>query len=94
MQVRISKPTKSSMQSADDNAKWLLEFVKKPYSRSKESLMGRISSNDMLSNEVKIFFQTLEEAIAFAEKKHYSYEIIRPKMAKIPKKNYASNFVS
>lgn len=91
MQVRISKPAKSAMQSADGNSKWLLEFVKKPGTRSKEPLMGRTFSKDM-SNELKIFFPTLEEATAFAEKKHYSYEVVKPKEAKIPKKSYTSNF--
>ncbi len=93
MQVRISQPTKSSMQSADSSNQWLLEFVKKPFSKSRESLMGRTSSNDM-SNEIKIIFPTLEKAIEFAKKKHYSYEIIQPKKAKISKKSYADNFIS
>lgn len=91
MQVRISKPAKSAMQSADGKDKWLLEFIKKPNSRFHEPLMGRNSSNDM-SNELKLFFSSLEEAKIFADKKNYSYEIIEPKKAKIPKKSYASNF--
>jgi hypothetical protein len=91
MQVRILKPARSAMQSADGNTKWLLEFVQIPASRSKELLMGRTSSNDM-SNEVKLFFSTLEEAIIFANKKHYSYEVIEPQEAILPKKSYASNF--
>jgi hypothetical protein len=91
MQVRISKPAKSAMQSADGNAKWLLEFVQIPASRSKEPLMGRTSSSDM-SNEVKLFFPTLEEATIFAKKKNYSYEVIEPQEAIIPKKSYTSNF--
>ena len=91
MQVRISKPTKSTLQSADGEGTWLLEFVKATDGRFKENLMGRTSSSDM-SNELKIKFSTLEEAIAFAEKKLYSYEVIKPKTPKIPKKSYASNF--
>ena len=91
MQVRISKPAKSAMQSADGNAKWLLEFVQISASRSKEPLMGRASSSDM-ANEVKLFFPTLEEAVMFAQKKHYSYEIIELQEAIIPKKSYSSNF--
>ena len=73
MQVRISKPAKSAMQSSDGEIRWQLEFVKKPERRFKESLMGRTSSSDM-SNEIKISFNTAEEAIAFAEKKGYQYE--------------------
>jgi hypothetical protein len=78
MQVRISKPARSTMQSADGNGSWLLEFVKKPEKRFKEPVMGRTSSSDM-SN-------------AFAEKKTYQYEIIAPKEPKLPKKSYSDNF--
>ena len=91
MQVRISKPAKSSMQSADGDLHWQLEFVKKPDRRFKEKTMGRTSSSDM-SNEVKMLFDTLEEAVFFAEKNSYQYEVITPKEAKIPKKSYTSNF--
>jgi len=91
MQVRISRPIKSAMQSADGNGKWLLEFVGNFNNRFKEKLMGRTSSSDM-SNEVKIYFSTIEEALAFAERKSYSYEVIKFKEPKIFKQNYASNF--
>jgi len=91
MQVRILKPTRSAMQSAHGNNKWLLEFVKQPHCKFKEATMGRTSSTDM-SNELKIFFQTLQQAVAFANKKALTYEIITPKEPKIPKKSYAANF--
>ena len=39
MQVRISKPTKSAMQSADGDDSWLLEFVTDSNSKFKEKLM-------------------------------------------------------
>ncbi len=91
MQVRILKPTKSSMQSANGNNKWLLEFVKQPQCKFKESMQGRTSSIDMY-NELKIFFPTLEQAIAFANKKALTYEVIKPKEPKTTKKSYAANF--
>ncbi len=91
MQARIFKPTRSAMQSADGNNKWLLEFVKQPNCQFKETTMGRTSSIDM-SNELKIFFPTLEQAIIFANKKALTYEIITPKKPKTPKKSYAANF--
>ena len=43
-------------------------------------------------NELKIFFPTLEQAIAFANKKALTYEVIKPKEPKTPKKSYAANF--
>jgi hypothetical protein len=68
MQVRILKPAKSAMQSAHADNKWLLEFVKQPHCKFKETTMGRTSSTDM-SNELKILFSTLQQAITFANKK-------------------------
>ena len=91
MQVRIYKPTKSAMQSAAGDGRWLLEFVKNNHNKFKEELMGRTSSYDM-SNEVKIFFSSMEEAITFANSKQYSYEVITPKKPILPKKSYAANF--
>ena len=91
MQVRISKPTKSTMQSGEGKVCWQLEFVKTSNKKFKESVMGRTSSSDM-SNEIRLSFDTLEEAVDFANKKSYQYEIVKPKKAKIPKKSYASNF--
>lgn len=91
MQVRIYKPTKSAMQSGDGNGLWLLEFVENPGSKFKEQLMGRTSSSDM-AGEVKIKFPSLEEAVRFAEKKNYDFEVIKPKERLLIKKSYASNF--
>jgi hypothetical protein len=91
MQVRILKPAKSAMQSAHADNKWLLEFVKQPRCKFKEATMGRTSSTDM-SNELKILFSTLQQAITFANKKALTYEMITPKEPKIPKKSYATNF--
>ncbi|GAB4162228.1 MAG: ETC complex I subunit [Rickettsiaceae bacterium] len=91
MQVRIFKPSKSPMQSAAGIDKWLLEFVTQPGNKFKEELMGRTSSSDM-SSEVKLYFPTLESAIAFANKNSYAYEVINPQTPTIHKKSYAANF--
>ena len=58
MQVRIYVPARSSTQSGHGSGNWLLEFIEKPGSKFKESLIGRTSSNDM-ANEIKIKFPTL-----------------------------------
>ena len=79
------------MQSATGDGRWLMEFVKNNHNRFKEELMGRTSSYDM-SNEIKIYFPSLEEAVSFANKKHYSFEVITPKKPIVPKKSYAENF--
>ena len=91
MQVRIYKPTKTSTQSGDRSAKWLLEFITPKESAFIEPLMGRTSSTDMM-DEIKIEFKSKEQAIRFAQNNNYSFELIPPKEPKLIKKNYASNF--
>lgn len=91
MQVRIYKPTKSAMQSGGGKDLWLLENIKTPGSKFKEELMLRTSSFDMY-NQIKISFPKPEDAIRFAERKGYIYEVISPKIPSIPKKTYAANF--
>jgi len=91
MQVRIYVPARSFTQSGRGSGNWLMEFIEKPGSKFKESLIGRTSSNDM-ANEIKIKFSTLEKAIEFARKKSYDFEVIEPKKPKLIKKTYASNF--
>lgn len=86
MQVRIFKPVKSAMQSGDGSDKWILEFVRIQKNRLKENLMGRTSSKYMMS-EVRLEFPTLEEAVAYAEAKHYVTEIIKPKWLHISPNN-------
>lgn len=91
MQVRIYKPTKSPVQSGTGSSFWMLEFVENPDNKFRESLMGRTSSTDM-NGEIKMKFPNLEQAVSFAKKEKYDFEIIIPKEKKLIKKSYASNF--
>lgn len=91
MQVRISKPAKSAMQSGDGKDKWQLSFVRQAGSRHREQLMARTSSNDMM-NEVKMYFNSLDEAEKFAKERDYDYEIIKPEKRRLVKQAYADNF--
>lgn len=91
MQVRIYKPTKTTMQSGEANTKnWLLEFVKNS-DKSIENIMGWTSSNDMLQ-EVRMKFSTKEAAIDFARNNNYTYEVLEPKHKTLVKRSYADNF--
>ena len=92
MQVRILKPTKSSMQSGDGENHWILVFVKPSETRFRETLMARTSSVDMM-NEVVLKFNNLEEAVNYCVEKNYDYEIIKPKKRKNIIKSYADNFL-
>ncbi|MEQ8164543.1 MAG: ETC complex I subunit [Alphaproteobacteria bacterium] len=90
-EVRIYQPAKTAMQSGRRNTKqWVLEF--EPGSkREVEPLMGWISSADT-RGQVRMRFDSKEEAVAFAEKNRYAYRIHEPKSRRIKPKSYAENF--
>jgi len=90
-EVRIYQPAKTAMQSGRHNTKrWILEF--EPGSKKEvEPLMGWVSSADTRS-QVRMYFDSKEEAIAFAEKNDYGYRVQEPKARHIKPKNYAENF--
>ena len=54
--------------------------------------MGWNSSIDT-NKQVKIFFNTKDEAIAYAEKNNIEFDIIEPRKHKIIIKSYADNFL-
>ncbi len=90
-EVRIYKPAKTTMQSGRAKTKkWLLEAVPETR-RAPEPLMGWVASGDTL-NQVKIGFGTKEEAIAFAEKKGWVYNVTEPKMRQLKGRTYLDNF--
>ena len=64
MPARIYRPARNAMQSGKARTKaWLLDFDPE-MRRSKEPLMGWTSSGDM-KQQVRLFFDTREEAIAY-----------------------------
>ena len=67
MTLKIYKPSKTAMQSGRGNTKkWIAEY-KSEISTSKDFLMNWISSADTKS-QIKVFFNTKEQAIAWAKK--------------------------
>jgi ETC complex I subunit-like protein len=89
--ARILRPAKTAMQSGmAETLKWVLEY--EPASkREPDPLMGWSSARDTL-NEVRLRFDTLREAIAFATKKGLDYAIIEPHKRTPKAKSYADNF--
>jgi ETC complex I subunit-like protein len=89
--ARIHRPPKTAMQSGRaQTRKWVLEY--EPASRrDPDPLMGWSSARDTL-NEVQLRFDTLDEALAFAEKHGLEYTLIEdhPRTPKV--KSYADNF--
>ena len=53
--------------------------------------MGWNSSLDTKS-QIKLFFDTKEQAIEWAKKNNYQYFVVEPKQRKFKPKSYASNF--
>ena len=89
--VRIYQPAKTAMQSGRGNIrKWLLEYAPSAPAKA-DPLMGWIGSQGTLG-QVKIKFDSREDAVAFAEKNELSYSVSEPKARRIKPKNYSDNF--
>ena len=90
MTARIYQPARSAMQSGEAKDSWLLEYEpEKP--REIEPLMGWTSSSDMRS-QVKLKFDSKEEAIAYAERDGIAYRVEEPKRVETKILSYSDNF--
>lgn len=91
IQARIYKPAKNAMQSGWANTrKWLLVYEAQRPKRI-DDLMGYTSSDDT-RRQVRLSFDTLEEAVAYAEKHGLGYEVQEPHARKLRIKAYSDNF--
>ena len=91
MVARIFKPAKTAMQSGTARTKdWVLEFA--PASpREIDPLMGWTGSRNTME-QVQLWFPSLEEAKAHAEKCGWQYTVELPHARGIRPKAYADNF--
>jgi hypothetical protein len=92
MTARIYKPARTAMQSGTAKTKeWVLEFEPEQ-PRVVEPLMGWTSSGDM-KQELRLFFQTKEEAVAYCEREGVPYQVFdsKPRDGR-PRIAYADNF--
>ena len=92
MPVRIFKPARSAMQSGQGKTgQWILEH-EAAQPRTVDPLMGWTSSNDM-RQQVKLTFETKEEAIAYCEREGLAYSVLPEAPAgRAVKKSYSDNF--
>ena len=82
------------MQSGKQNSKkWLMLPIEEEKIRSINPLTGWVSAKNTQS-QLRFEFLSKEDAIKFAEKKGFAYEIDKPQMSKIRPKSYAANFTS
>jgi hypothetical protein len=90
MTARIYQPARSAMQSGEAKDNWLLEYEpEKP--REIEPLMGWTSSADMKS-QVKLQFDTKEEAISYAQRNGIAYRVEEPRLVARKIQSYSDNF--
>jgi hypothetical protein len=91
MLAKIYRPARNAMQSGQAaTKKWRLEFVLADAPRP-DALMGWISGADP-NGQVRMSFDTREEAIAFARKHAIPHQVIEPPEAKRAIKSYSENF--
>ena len=90
MIARIYQIGASVGQSGSGSNKWMFEFV--PEDKNIDKVMGWASASDTM-HEVKITFDSEVEAVKFAQKNHYDFEVIASHKPKIIKKSYADNFL-
>ena len=89
--ARIYKPAKTAMQSGNAKTKeWLLEFELEQ-AREVEPLMGWTSSGDM-RQQVRLRFDTAEEAVAYCERNGIAYQVMEPKAPTRRTISYSDNF--
>jgi hypothetical protein len=91
MTARIFRPAPNAMQSGEGNSKrWLL--VSEPATaRQIEPLMGYTSSTDT-GAQVKLDFETLEEAEAYAQREGIPYRVHTPHETTPKRTVYSDNF--
>ena len=93
MSARICCPAKSATQSGQAKSqRWLLEF--EPEARREiDPLMGWTSSGDM-RQQIRLWFASKEEAIAYAKREGLAYRVEEPKQRKRRTMSYSDNFKS
>ncbi len=91
MTARIYRPAKTAMQSGKANTQqWRLDFdPEQP--RTIDPMMGYTSSGDM-KQQIRMRFDTLEEAVAYAKRNKIPYRVVEPKQPKRRVIAYADNF--
>jgi hypothetical protein len=91
MSARIYSPAKTAMQSGKaKTGHWVLDFDPE-VPRKIDPLMGYTTSADMKS-QIRLTFETKEEAIAYAEKHGIAYRVQEPKDATRRQISYSDNF--
>ncbi len=95
MRARIYQPARTAMQSGTAKAKgWVLEFTQAS-ARAVDPLMGWTSSDDTQS-QIKLRFDSCEDALEYARAKGIDCDVTEPKARKpvIRARGYGENFAT
>ena len=91
VKAKIYKPTKTATQSGyGKTKKWVLEYLADD--NSINPLMGWSSSSNTLS-EVKLYFDSKDQAVEYANKNNIEFMIIDNNKRSVVKKSYTDNFL-
>jgi len=91
--VRIYKPTRTAMQSGENNTKhWRIDFdILEGGGKWENPLIGWASSSDYMQ-ALRLKFKSKEDAIYFAENQGWDYYVQEHKEPEFRKKIYADNY--
>jgi hypothetical protein len=91
MVARIYRPAKTAMSSGlAKTRRWVLEYEPER-EKTIEPLMGYTSSDDMKS-QIRLEFDSKEEAVAYAARNGIAYQLFEPKEGARPAISYSDNF--
>lgn len=91
MKVMIVSPAKNAMQSGmAKKDEWMLVFPAETRPTI-DGLTGWSSMQDT-NQQLKLSFQTKDEAIEYAQKNNLRFEVSEPKQRVIKPKSYSANF--
>lgn len=91
MRARIYKPARTAMQQGRAKTRrWVLD-IEPQAPRRPDPLMGWASARDT-TNQIRLTFDSKEEAIAYATNKGLDYVVREPHERTVQLKSYADNF--
>jgi hypothetical protein len=92
MLAKIYQPSKTAVQSGRARlGQWVLEFETQA-ARRIDPLMGWTSTDDHLAGQVRLTFDSREEAVRYAESRNIPYQLLQPRVSRPVAKAYADNF--
>ena len=90
--VKIYKPAKNAMQSGKSKKQWILEYIQKE-KKILSPVTGWTGSSES-EQQVKLKFNSKEEAVGYAERKNLLYILIEPNVSSVKIQSYTDALIS